>query len=282
MSTTARGIRGTTAGELSKVAAFVRRDFLILVSYRAAFIGDFLQLAAQTLLFALFARVVDPALLPSYGGTKAGYIEFVVIGASLALVTGILLQRVATAIRTEQMVGTLEALLVTPTHVRTLQVGAVALEMLEVPLRLALFFIALSLGLGLDLEASGALPALLVLAAFLPFVWGLGLMSGALVVAFRQGAGVTGLAVLGLGIASGAYVPLSAMPEWLAGAVSWNPMARALDGLRETLIGGAGFDAIGTDVLVLAPMSAFTLAAGVAAFSWAIARERRQGTLGIY
>jgi ABC-2 type transport system permease protein len=180
------------------------------------------------------------------------------------------------------MVGTLEALLVTPTKMRTLQIGAVALEMLEVPIRLALFFLVLSLGLGLELQLSGALPALAVVAAYLPFVWGLGLLSGALVVTFRRGAGVTGLAVLGLGIASGAYVPLSAMPDWMAGAVSWNPMARALDALRETLIGGAGFGAIGTDVLVLVPLSAVTLAAGAAAFSWAIARERRLGTLGIY
>jgi ABC-2 type transport system permease protein len=282
VSTTARGVRGTTAGELSKVAAFVRRDFLIVLSYRAAFLGDFVQLAAQTALFALFSRVVDPDLLPSYGGTKAGYLEFVVIGASLAIVTGILLQRVATAIRTEQMVGTLEALLVTPTKVGTIQVGAVALEMLEVPLRLALFLLALSLGLGLDLELSGALPALVVLAAYLPFVWGLGLLSGALVVTFRKGAGVTGLAVLGLGIASGAYVPLSALPHWVQGAVSWNPMARALDGLRETLIGGSGWGTVAGDVLVVAPLSAITLAAGAAAFSWAVARERRQGTLGVY
>jgi len=282
VSTTARGIRGTTNRELSKVAAFVRRDFLIMVSYRAGFLGDFVQLAVQTLLFALFGRVVDDKLLPTYGGTHAGYLEFVVIGASLALVTGILLQRVSTAIRTEQMVGTLEALLVTPTRIGTLQIGAVAMELLEVPLRLALFFTALTLGLGLDLHASGALPALAVLVAYLPFVWGLGLLSAALVVTFRRGAGLTGILVLGLGIASGAYVPLSAMPDWLSSAVSWNPMARALDSLRETLIGGTGFGAVGSDVLVLAPLSAVTLALGAAAFSWAIARERRLGTLGVY
>jgi ABC-2 type transport system permease protein len=268
--------------ELAKLAAFVRRDFLILLSYRAAFVGDVVQLAAQTLLFAIFGRLVDPALLPSYGGTRASYLEFVVIGASLALVTGILLQRVASAIRAEQMVGTLEAVLATPTRMGTIQTGSVAFEMLEVPIRLGLFVAALSLVLGLQLDASGVLPALVILIAYLPFVWGLGLVSGAIVVAFRRGAGIAGLAVLGLGIASGAYVPLSALPSWLADATAWNPMARALDALRETLIGGGGWSAIGTDVAILAPLSALTLAAGALSFSAAVARERRLGTLGLY
>jgi ABC-2 type transport system permease protein len=275
-------VRGTTAGELTKLAAFVRRDFLIVLSYRAAFLGDFIQLAAQTLLFAIFARVVDPKTLPTYDGTHAGYLEFVVIGASLALVTGILLQHVANSIRTEQMVGTLEALLVTPTRIGTLQVGTVALEMIQVPLRLGLFLAALALAFGLDLRVSGLLPALVVMVTYLPFVWGLGLVAGALVVTFRRGAGIAGLAVLGLGIASGAYVPLSALPGWVGDVVSWNPMASALDALREALIGGAGLGRVGRDIAVLAPFAAVTLVGGAAAFSWAVGRERRRGTLGVY
>jgi ABC-2 type transport system permease protein len=268
--------------ELPKIAAFIRRDFLILISYRAAFVGDFVQLAAQTFLFAIFGKVVDARLLPTYGGTQAGYLEFVVIGASLALITGILLQRVATAIRSEQMIGTLEAVLSTPTRMGTIQAGSVALEMIEVPFRLGLFVAALALVFGLDLEPSGAFPALVTLVVYLPFVWGLGLVSGAIVVAFRRGAGIAGLAVLGLGIASGAYVPLSALPGWLATIAQWNPMARALEALRETLIGGAGWDAIGTDVLVLAPMSVATLAIGALSFSAAVRHQRRAGTLGLY
>ena len=135
---------------------------------------------------------------------------------------------------------------------------------------------------GLDLEASGVLPALVVLVAFIPFVWGLGLVSAACIVTFRRGAGMTAIAGMLLGLSSGAYFPLAVLPEWLAAILTWNPMAITLETMREVLIGGEGWAALDADVLLLVPMSVLTLLAGGWAFAAAVARERRRGTLGMY
>jgi ABC-2 type transport system permease protein len=268
--------------EAAKVAAFARRDLLILLSYRAGFVADVLQLCAHVLLFGLIGQLVDPALLPAYGGEPTGYLEFVAIGALLSLVFGMLLERVASAIRTEQMIGTLEALLVTPVRTFTVQAGSVAFDAVQVPLRMTLFLAAIAVTAGLDLEASGVLPALVALAAFIPFVWGLGLVSAACIVTFRRGAGITAIAGMALGLSSGAYFPLTVLPEWLAAILTWNPMAITLESMREALIGGEGWAAIGPDVLLVVPMSVLTLLAGGFAFGAAVARERRRGTLGMY
>jgi ABC-2 type transport system permease protein len=272
----------TLPAELPKLAAFIRRDFLILLSYRVAFAADILQLCSHVLLFGLIGQLVDPALLPSYGGEQTRYLEFVAIGALLSLVFGMLLERVASAIRTEQMIGTLEALLVTPLRTFTLQAGSVAFDALQVPLRMGLFLAAIALTAGLELEPAGALPAAVVLTAFLPFVWGLGLVSAAAIVTFRRGAGMTAIAGMLLGLSSGAYFPLTVLPGWLADVLSWNPMALALEAMREALIGGAGWDALGREVLLLLPMSVLALLAGGVAFRAAVARERRRGSLGMY
>jgi len=61
-----------------------------------------------------------------------------------------------------------------------------------------------------------------------------------------------------------------------------NPVAIAMEGTRTALIGGAGWDGTGTDVAILAPLSALALFAGVRAFRAALAREHRHGTLGLY
>ena len=274
--------RATFTAELPKVAAFLRRDFLIAVSYRVAFVADIIQLCSHVLLFGLIGQLVDPALLPTYGGEPTGYLEFVAIGALLTLVFGMLLERVATAIRVEQMIGTLEALLVTPVRTFTLQAGAVAFDAVQVPLRMGLFLAAIAVTAGLDLELSGVLPSTVVLIAFLPFVWGLGLVSAGAIVTFRRGAGITAIAGMVLGLSSGAYFPLTVLPDWLATLLSWNPMAIALEAMRSALIGGEGWGAIGPDLLVLVPMSMVTLIAGMLAFSAAVARERRRGSLGMY
>ena len=273
---------GEGLAEAAKLPAFLRRDLLVALSYRAALAGDFLQLGLQALLFSFIGKLVDPATLPSYGGTRAGYMEFVAIGIVLSLVTGLLLMRVATAVRQEQMIGTLESLLTTPTATSTVQIGSAAFDLLLVPVRMALLLLAIALTFGLDFDASGVLPSLAVFAAFIPFVWGLGLISAGAILTFRRGVGVMGAGVTAMGLASGAYFPLSLLPGWLQTLAEANPIAIAISGVREALIGGSGWAAIGGDALLLGGLSAGALATGVVAFRVALRRERRRGTLGLY
>lgn len=268
--------------EAGKIGAFVRRDLLIAWSYRLAFVTDVMSMAAQAFVFSIVGQLVDPAQLPSYDGSQTTYMEFVAIGLVLNLVITLLLDRVANAIRQEQVIGTLESLLTTPTRTATIQIGSAAFEFLWVPVRATLFLLAIALGFGLDLHTSGILPAAAVLFAFVPFVWGLGLVSAATMLTFRRGGGGAAAVAALLGLASGAFFPVELLPGWLSWTTVVNPIAIALDGIREGLLGGADWTQTWPAVLTLAPMSAAALAAGVLAFRLALKRERRLGTLGLY
>jgi ABC-2 type transport system permease protein len=268
--------------EARKVPAFMRRDLLIMLSYRVAFASDLFYIAVQAVMFGFVAQLIDPSTLPSYGGVVASYFDFVMIGVVITTVSGLLLQRVATAIRQEQMIGTLEALLMTPTSATTVQAGSVAFDLIFIPIRMGLLLLAVALTLGLGYEASGILPSIVVLAAFVPFVWGLGLVTAAAIVTFRRGEGLLGITMSVLGLASGAFFPLTLLPDWLQTLAEANPVAIVMEATREALIGGAGWSAVGSDVLVLGAMSVAALFAGVSAFRAALAREHRRGTLGLY
>jgi ABC-2 type transport system permease protein len=268
--------------EAHKVRAFVRRDFLTMLSYRVAFVSDVLAIAVQALMFGFVAQLVDPSVLPTYNGVETGYFEFVMIGVVIATVTGLLLQKVATAMRQEQMMGTLEALMVTPTSPTTVQMGSAAFDVMFIPIRIGALLAVVALVLGLDFQASGLLPSLALLAAFVPFVWGLGLLAAAAIVTFRRGEGVVGIAMSLLGLVSGAFFPLALLPEWLQRLAEANPVAIVMEGTRDALIGGAGWDAALQDLIVLVPLSAAGLYAGVMAFRVALSREHRRGTLGLY
>jgi ABC-2 type transport system permease protein len=268
--------------ELAKVASFMRRDFHIARSYRmAAAVGVF-GLAAQAIVFSFISKLVDPSRLPMYGGTRASYLEFVSIGIVFNMVVLLMLGQVATAIRTEQLMGTLESLLVTPTRIGTIQAGSAAFELLWVPIRFGLFLGAIALAFGLDLHRSGILPSIVVLAAFLPFLWGLGLMSAGGILTFRRGVGMMAVGATILGLASGAFFPVALLPHWLAEIARLNPLAIAIEGVRQALIGGMGWSPVASDLARLAPLSIMALAAGVFAFRLALKRERRLGTLGLY
>jgi ABC-2 type transport system permease protein len=269
-------------GELRKLPAFIRRDFLVALSYRMSFFSDALSLVSLTLVFYFVGLLVDPSKLPTYGGSQVSYIEFAAIGLALGVYTQFGLDRVASAIRSEQMMGTLESLLITPTAPSTIQVGSVAFSFLYLPVRTLLFLVALAVAFGLDFEAGGILPALAILLFYVPFIWGFGVIGAAVVLTFRRGGGLVALGAMALALVSGVYFPLDLLPDWIASISQYNPVALAISGMRDALLGGAGWSVIAPTIGLLAAMSFVSLILGLAVFRLALRRERRRGTLGLY
>jgi ABC-2 type transport system permease protein len=270
------------AGEAAKIGAFVRRDFRIAWSYRIAFVSDLVALAFGVASFYFIGLMVDPDVLPSYGGNATTYMEFVAVGLIFGVFVSIGLGRVASALRTEQMLGTLESVLVTPTSPTTIQLGSVAYALVYVPLRTIAVFAVIAVTFGLDVDPAGIPPAAVVFAAFLPFVWGLGLASAAAALTVRGGAGGVGLAVALMTLVSGAYFPVDLLPGWLAATAEVNPIGITLEGMRTALLGGSGLETLAHDIVALLSFSAIALVGGTVAFRLALDRERRAGTLGLY
>jgi ABC-2 type transport system permease protein len=180
------------------------------------------------------------------------------------------------------MIGTLEALLMTPTATATVQLGSAIFDLVYVPIRTAIFLGFLAVVVGLDLHVSGVLPSTVILLAFIPFVWGLGLISAGAILTFRRGDGGMMLGATLLGLASGAFFPLALLPDWIEAVAEYNPLAIAIEGLREALLGGSGWSEVAGGVALLLPMSTLSVLAGAFVFKLALGRERRRGTLGVY
>jgi ABC-2 type transport system permease protein len=273
---------GALRGELSKIPAFVERDFLTAWSYRASFVTDIVGLGGHVIVFYFVGRLVDSTRLPAYNGQSPSYLQWASVGIALGIFMHFALERVATAVRSEQLMGTFEAVLVTPTRTSTFQVGSVSFDLLYLPIRTAVFLGGIALAFGLHFDGGGIGPALLLMLAFVPFVWGLGLISAAAVVTFRRGAGAIGFGSILIGLLSGVYFPISLLPHWLAVIAERNPVALAINGMRESLIGGSGFvDTLGP-LAVIVPASAASLVVGAFLFRLAMRREQRLGTLGLY
>ena len=272
----ARGV----AVELAKISAFLRRDFLQAWSYRAAFVTDAVGLALQTALFFYISKIVDPDVLPTFGGSRVSYLEYVVVGIAMTMLIALGIFRAAAAFRNEQLMGTLEVLLMTPTAPWTIQIGSIVYDLVYIPLRTGLFFVVVALATEVSFDGAGLLPAAVILLAFLPFVWGIGIVYAASSLTFKQTGG--GIAITLLTFTSGAYFPLELFPDWLGAVAEANPMAVAIDAMREALLGTAGWSGVGGALLVLVPASLLTLALGIGSFRLALRRERRRGTLGIY
>ncbi len=226
--------------------------------------------------------MVDPATIPTVGGKHVSYLEFAVVGMTLGGFVHLGLERVSAALRNEQLMGTLESLLTTPTSSQTIQVGSILFDLIFIPLRMCLLLLMLGLVFGLGLDIGGVPEALVLLVFFMPFVWGLGILAAAITLTFRRGAGMVGLAIAGLTLISGLYFPIALLPNWLETVSAANPLTIAASGLRDALLGNTGWDSIGGDILILLPLSIVSILVGAFAFKLALSRERRLGTLGAY
>jgi ABC-2 type transport system permease protein len=271
-----------TRRELGKLAAFLRRDLMVTLSYRTGLVSDWVNLLAQVAIFSYVSRLVDPSKMPEFGGTRGSYIAFVSVGIAVSGFMQVGIGRLMTAVRSEQLMGTLESLLVTPTHSTTLLLGSVAYDLIYVPIRTVVFLLVVALTLGVDFQGRGVLPAIAILAVFIPFVWGLGAVTAAVVLTFRRGGGAVGILTFALTVSSGTYFPVALFPGWVEWLAKVNPLTIALDGMRDALLGGAGWWHTLGVVGILVPFTAASLVAGAASFRWAMRRERRLGSLGIY
>jgi ABC-2 type transport system permease protein len=267
---------------MGRLSAFARRDLLTAWSYRTAFISDVFSLGFQIVLFYFLGRLVDPATLPQYGGRPTTYLEFAAVGIVLGAFMGLGMSKTSTALRQEQLAGTLESLLMTPVRPWVIQLGMASYDLLYVPLRTALFLGALAVTLNVSFELAGVPAALLLLVVFIPFVWGLGMIGAAAILTFKRGGGLVGIVATAISITSGAYFPLALLPGWIRPVAEANPVGLAFEGTRQALLGGAGVDEVLWDVGVITLWAILALVVGQLAGTLALARERRRGTLIIY
>jgi ABC-type polysaccharide/polyol phosphate export permease len=123
-----------------------------------------------------------------------------------------------------------------------------------------------------------------VLMVFVPFVWGLGVISAAATLTYRRGTSFVGAGASALTVTSGAYFPVTEFSKFpfLKSIAVLNPITYALFAIRNALLGGAGWGPTLKAVAILLPVAVVTLGAGVWAFRAALRREQRRGTLGLY
>ena len=276
--------QGAVREEIRKLPAFFRRDLLVTWSYKLQFFTDWINLIGQVVVFYFLSGLVNESAMPSYGGTQASYLQFVTIGIAVTSFLQVSLARVTAAIRNEQLQGTLETLLLTPTAPATFQIGSVMYEIAYVPVRVVLFLGFAAVIFGVHYTVSGLPEAVVVLMVFVPFVWGLGVISAAATLTYRRGTSFVGAGASALTVTSGAYFPVAEFSKFpfLKSIAVLNPITYALFAIRNALLGGAGWGPTLKAIAILLPVAAVTLGAGVWAFRAALRREQRRGTLGLY
>lgn len=264
---------------LNKPLLFLRRDFLMEISYRFGFVLQVLGILFSTTSFYFISQLLNPGasgFLEAYGGD---YFSFVLIGMAFTGYQGVALHTFSGVIRTGQVSGTLEALLITPTRLPTVLLSSSLWDFLFTTLRVAIYLLMGVLLFGANLQQANVLSALVILGLTVLAMSGIGILSASFIMVLKRGDPVSFMFSSLSTLLGGVYYPISVLPGWLQTLAQFFPLTHALEAMRLALLSGASLADLWREALILAAFAAILLPLSMVAFRWAVRLARRDGSL---
>jgi len=262
-------------------AAFMRRDFREALTYKFSFVSSITGILLSSATFYFVAKLVPPGT-PSLGPFGGDYFSFAVIGVAFASLLGMFQEGLPAVVRSAQLSGTLEALLVSPASISTILFGSslypLVFQLFRTALQLgvALAFFGLTLGRinGPGVLCVGALTVLCFLSV--------GVLSASFILVYKTGNPFSWILGTVSGLLGGVVFPVSLLPPWIRWVSSLLPVTYALDGMRKSLLASSDFAEVLPDVIALAAFDAVLLPLSLVAFRLAVRKAKKDGTLSHY
>lgn len=264
---------------LGKLLAFLKRDFLSEVSYRVSFLfgiaGIFFSLTA----FYFISKMIDPK---TEGLAGMEPFPWLLVGLAFQYYFSTALYSFSGKIRNEQLLGTLEAMLVSPTPTSIVIFSSAAWDFTYGALRVLVYLLFAKLVFGVMLYST-SLGALLVgvLLTLLSSA-GLGILSASFILYFKRGDPIN-FFLSGLTTLFGTvFFPIEKLPVWIRWVSDYLPVTSSLKIVRGALLQGKPFRDLEGEMLRLAVLTLILLPLGLLLSRVAIRKAKREGTLVQY
>ncbi len=277
-----RATKGGWEGIARKAYLFTYlRGWLVWSSYRAQVFLTVVSWLVPVFLFFLLAVFLGAAG-SSIGALDGGsYIAFFVVGLAFQGFVSNLVGMLAQRIRTEQMMGTLEHVFLSPTSP-----GAVLAYSSLFGVLLNLIATAVILGVGagaLGVHFAVNLPTVILATVLLAISsTGLGLIAAGFIMWTKQGNPVATFFTLFTQFFAGVLFPVSVLPgsiRWLAYSI---PLTFGLNALRAGLLEGGSIPSESVPLAWMAVYSAITIPLGILFFRFVLQRSKEEGTVATY
>lgn len=264
------------------VTAFVKRDFLMERSYRAAFIMKFISMFMGVASFFFVSRLVGRAASPYLSAYGGDYFGFVLVGIAFVGFQGVGLGAFSNAVSAAQSQGTLEAMLVTPTRLTTIVLASSVWSFLWTAFSVLLYLVTGALVFGAHLGHANMLSSLVVLTLTSLLFSGVGILSASAIMVLKRGSPVGWAFGSASAFLGGTYFPTTVFPHWLQGIAHLFPIYYGLRAMRLAVLRGASLAEVRGDVAVIAAFAAVVLPLSIFTFRAAVRIAKTDGTLGAY
>jgi ABC-2 type transport system permease protein len=266
-----------------KFLAFLERDFLSEVSYRFGFFLQFGGAFLSALTWFVISQLVEPSSMAVAELGSIDYFSFVLVGLAFYLYLQSSLGAFAAKVRQEQLTGTLEALLTTPTHISEIILYSSVWDFVVASFRVFVYLLIGTL-LGVRIAWENAFSALVVLILTIASFSGIGILSASLILYFKRGDPLNFLIVSTHTLLGGVLFPTELLRRWpwVEALSNLLPLTYALRAVRRTLLAGASLYEVRREIAILALFAAILLPASLLAFRLALGKVREEGSLVQY
>lgn len=264
---------------LNKPLAFLKKDFLSESSYNLAFVFNIFGILINILAYFFIDKLFGGRMVPHLEDFGVNYFSYVMLSMAFFGYVGVGLGSFSERIRAEQMQGTLEAVLLTPTKISTILLSlalwnfAVATVDLAVYAFLAVFLFKINFA-NMNI-VSAAIVFLLTILSFS----GLGMISACFIMIFKRGNPFGWIVASVEGLISGVYFPITVMPSWLQAVAHFFPVTYAIKAIELAVYKGYNVFQLSKEIAVLLVFIAVLLPLGLYLFRFGIDRARRDGSL---
>ena len=271
------GAASPLRAELVALGGVVERNVYLVRRYIWWDLAFFVWTIANTLTIVFIAEGIEAA----GGRIDVNRVTTVLlIGAVIWAYLGIIFEVLTETVAWERWEGTIEytflAPLARPVHLAGMGLFAIAYGLV----RAVLLFGVVAFFFELEMPQADFLAALLILGvASISFV-GIGMMTAVLpLISPEKGTQLGFIAQGVLLVVSGVYYDVSVLPGWMQAVSVISPATYALDGIRDSILEGAGVGAVWDEVWPLLLIGAVSVPAGLLVFRAGEQYAKRHGKL---
>lgn len=266
---------------MRKVYIFIKRDFLMMFTYKFAMVFNYTQMIMNLFLFILFARMFGERMLVMLADYGGDYIQYILIGSIGWGYIWSAMGAASGSIRQEMMRGTFEPIFLTPTSpfiiviaytIWGLFMGTISM-IIHLLIGIAVFDVQLTGSVALAVTLMGLSVLMMV---------GFGLMVAGLNVFLKQVGSFVSVIQGAALFLCGVYFPLEVLPEIIRPIGKALPMYYSITGLRTALSDQATFSDVTYYLWILLVLAAIAMVIGVFLFRKGLNRARKEGTLAYY
>ena len=279
--------RPSLAADVRAFGAAALKEWRLLRRYPTLFVGFLFWPIALPLAYVLQARgyAGDSAAALDAFAARSGTTEvagFLFLGWAAYMWISMILWGPGTALRTEQVRGSLEALFMTPVSRLVILFGPLLSQVVWAIWMFGIVAATMALVFGVEIDLASALRALVVIGVAVPALYGLGALFAAVVLRYGEVSalvqGVRGLFTVFCGMS----FPIVVLPEWGRAVALALPPTYLISDLRRVLLSGASLVELVPSLAILLALGLLLCAMAVVAFRRTERYARRGGSLAQY